>query len=971
MFDGWGTPGYQLLVTACQQGSDHHSEYERTGRLPSLERAIGLFESVLATAHHIDIRAAASNGLGTALWSRYERSGRPADLDAAVDLFRSAIGLFPHERAAMLPAFHANLCGVLQLRWLRTRSEDDLTGALTAARASLAATSDGDPLRASRLNNLGNVLLSVHGQRHDSAALTEAVDVLRRAVGCAAPGTDIHTWVRSNLAETLCHRCATEDYRDVELLHEADRLAREVLHATPRGHPLTPRFRSNLALVLLHRFRAEGHWQGLAEAATLSRRALAATPKGHPNAAERRTTLAEIERAAVLQRLGVDATALSRPGALDALFGGDAEDPVGGGRTGRGPRGPRLRLRFALRGLVRVHERAVLAVPQGHRLHPAVLQLLGGVHALKYAVLGDRAAGAAAAECFRRVAVDPTAPVRDRLHAARRWAMTALDTAGDGAGGAAGDAAGLEPFALAVALLPRAASQQISRAQRERHLAEASGLACDAAASAVRLGRPERALQLLEQGRGVLLGQALDAQTELSGLRAHHPGLADRYVALSTALDRPPGPGFSSAQALLTTATAPLQSEDRYALAKDLEALLDEVRSRPGFADFLRPPQVEDLLSAGSAEQPVVVVNASRLGCHALLLDGGAVRALPLPALEYPDLLRRVRDFHAAVRTAGDPEAPLAEQQAAQGTARATLGWLWEALSLPVLDALGLAAAPAGPHPAAPARPGAGPLPRLWWVPTGPLTALPLHAAGPAGTTAADGVPDGVPDGVLDCVVSSYAPTVRSLIHARRHEGTRDPGRTGGPPRPLVVAMPRTPDATDLPGVDEETTALTARFPGSRVLTGPRATRAAVLAELPRHRWAHFACHAVGAADAVSAGHLLLHDHRTAALTVTDVAQLRLRDARLAYLSTCETHLGPRALADEALHVVGAFHMAGFTHVIGTFWRVDDQISPAVARHFYATDDTPARALHAAIRAQRTRYPVTPTLWAAYLHVGA
>ncbi|WBB64541.1 CHAT domain-containing protein [Streptomyces sp. WMMC500] len=446
-----------------------------------------------------------------------------------------------------------------------------------------------------------------------------------------------------------------------------------------------------------------------------------------------------------------------------------------------------------------------------------------------------------------------------------------------------------------------------------------------------------------------------------------HPAPADRYVELSTALDRPPGPGFSSAHRLLTdraaTATDPLQSEDRYALAEDLDALLAEIRGRPGFADFLRPPQVEDLLSAGSAERPVVVVNASRLGCHALLLNGEAPRPLPLP-LEYADLLRRVRDFHAAVRTAGDGAASLTEQQDAQGTARATLEWLWEALARPVLDALDLAAPSARQDP--------GPLPRLWWVPTGPLTALPLHAAGPGGATARDGV--------LDRVVSSYAPTVRSLIHARRHAGSRDPGQPGARPRPLVVAMPETPGAADLPGVAEETAVLTARFPGSRVLTGPRAIRPAVLAALPRHGWAHFACHAVGAADAVSAGHLLLHDHGTAALTVTDVARLRLRDARLAYLSACETHLGPRALADEALHVVGAFHMAGFTHVIGTLWRVDDHISATVAGHFYDTvdgaspvprDDEPARALHAAVRTQRGRYPLTPTLWAAYLHVGA
>ncbi|WBB64347.1 hypothetical protein O7599_18360 [Streptomyces sp. WMMC500] len=205
MLDGWGTPGYQMLAAACQQGSDHHTEYERTGDVRALDRAVGLFESVLGTAQNIDIRATASNGLGTALWSRYERSGLPADLDAAIGLFRTAIGLFPHERAAMLPAFHANLCGVLQLRWLRTRSEEDLTGALTAARASLAATSDGDPRRASRLNNLGFVLLSVHGQRHDAAALPRrwrccaARSAARLPARTSTPGS-APTWPR---------RCAT------------------------------------------------------------------------------------------------------------------------------------------------------------------------------------------------------------------------------------------------------------------------------------------------------------------------------------------------------------------------------------------------------------------------------------------------------------------------------------------------------------------------------------------------------------------------------------------------------------------------------------------------------------------------------------------------------------------------------------------------------------------------------------------
>ncbi|MER7723089.1 CHAT domain-containing protein [Streptomyces sp. NPDC096323] len=68
--------------------------------------------------------------------------------------------------------------------------------------------------------------------------------------------------------------------------------------------------------------------------------------------------------------------------------------------------------------------------------------------------------------------------------------------------------------------------------------------------------------------------------------------------------------------------------------------------------------------------------------------------------------------------------------------------------------------------------------PRVWWVPTGSLALLPVHAAGHR---------DGSRT-LLDRVISSYTPTVRSLNTARAA-----PPAPAGPRTPLAVTLSRTP----------------------------------------------------------------------------------------------------------------------------------------------------------------------------------
>ena len=111
------------------------------------------------------------------------------------------------------------------------------------------------------------------------------------------------------------------------------------------------------------------------------------------------------------------------------------------------------------------------------------------------------------------------------------------------------------------------------------------------------------------------------------------------------------------------------------------------------------------------------------------------------------------------------------------------------------------------------------------------------------------------------------------------------------------------------------------------------------------------------------------------------LAPLALDHAQLAYLSACGTARATDSrLLDEAIHLASAFQLAGFPHVIGTLWPINDAAARDITKDFY--DDLTAngktrpqisrsaRALHHAIRRLRADYLQAPTLWAAHTHTG-
>jgi CHAT domain len=100
-----------------------------------------------------------------------------------------------------------------------------------------------------------------------------------------------------------------------------------------------------------------------------------------------------------------------------------------------------------------------------------------------------------------------------------------------------------------------------------------------------------------------------------------------------------------------------------------------------------------------------------------------------LPELTMHEAIERARSLRAAL------DRPT---RASSRVVLETMSWLWDTVTGPVLDRLGHTAMPGVETD----------LPRVWWLPTGPLAGLPLHAAGHH-TEVDDRV-------VIDRVVSSY-----------------------------------------------------------------------------------------------------------------------------------------------------------------------------------------------------------------------
>ncbi|MFJ3100608.1 CHAT domain-containing protein [Streptomyces sp. NPDC086835] len=763
--------------------------------------------------------------------------------------------------------------------------------------------------------NLGAALHMRGSRRGSPDDLDEAVALLRAAAR-TADNQRHRADAATNLASALRSRASltrrSQDRREAEEVAEA---ARTVLQEAPADHPRT----------LMHSLFAAGR----AATSDEARRTLAAVPRSHALRPKLLVVLAtaleeEGDRdAAVAVAREAAATAVSRESTVESqrLLG----SLLLRSRDGAGPG------RAEVEEAVGAFTAAVAAceATDVYRAEVLIGLTVALVNRFRYAPDGpDRAAALTA---LREAAYAVGSSPEDRLTATRMWAGLAHE-AGDTADALAG-------ARVAVSLLRDVGWTGLERADQEQGLRSGAAMPRDAAALAIIDGRPELAVELLEQGRAVLWRSTLHLRGDLAPLAAREPSLAAESKEIRSALD---GDGR-------------VDPETRMRLARRWTQLRDRVRSLPGFERFLAPPAFGELAPA-AAEGPVVLVNISAVRCDAILvLPGGRVDVVPLPGVDHRSADRVCNTYLEHLGDALAPGATGRIRQRARHTVHDTLEWLWERIARPVLDRLGLPYRSEAP-------------PRVWWCPTASLVSLPLHAAGRYPRTRAD---RSEPVGLPFAVVSSYTSTLTALIDAMRRPAAGDP-------RLLAVALSDTERGhAPLPGVPEELRGLREAFGRGRlsILADDAATVAAVREQLPGHPWAHFACHGRLDMNAPATSGLCLRDGD---MNVLDFAELQLDGADLAFLSACHTRLGGGQLPDEAIHTAAALRMAGFRHVVSTLWSVQDRVAPAVAAAFYRNlgasggpcSAGAAVALHRAVAQLRDDDPTNPMLWAPFTHDG-
>lgn len=172
---------------------------------------------------------------------------------------------------------------------------------------------------------------------------------------------------------------------------------------------------------------------------------------------------------------------------------------------------------------------ALRAAPSSHPDSSRFQHHLGWALVTRVERTGSLTDSETAIDLFRDVAHTPTAPTELRIRAARHW--------GDAASWLKRWPEAVAGYRAAIELLPLLAWHGLEREDRVSALGEFAGLASTAAAAALMLDDPGQALQLLEQGRGVLLTQALDARDDLSELTAADSDLAERMRAVRAELD--------------------------------------------------------------------------------------------------------------------------------------------------------------------------------------------------------------------------------------------------------------------------------------------------------------------------------------------------------------------------------------------------------------------------------------------------
>jgi hypothetical protein len=224
---------------------------------------------------------------------------------------------------------------------------------------------------------------------------------------------------------------------------------------------------------------------------------------------------------------------------------------------------------------------------------------------------------------------------------------------------------------------------------------------------------------------------------------------------------------------------------ERRLLVCKWEGLVERIRELPQFKYFLRPLPFHQLRQAGMGGR-VIVINASTCGVDALIFGiTGPIEHVSLPNIDFETLAELSENIVV------NQPINASETQRRNYTThflKPALRTIWNDILVPIFEKIHI---PLDDATVLPRH-------RIWWYATGPLTFIPIHAAG-SGRGAFD---------VGRLVISSYVTTLESLFRAQQKYVPVPKER----PKLLSVSQPEAPGQNSLLTTIEEVTEVVQTF---------------------------------------------------------------------------------------------------------------------------------------------------------------
>ncbi|KAJ7668916.1 CHAT domain-containing protein [Mycena rosella] len=913
--------GHPELAQLMQDlGLSFGERFQRMGDLKDLEAAQTHFQQAIElTPDGHPTLASLITLLGVNHRLRYQRLGAVEDLQAAHEKFQTAVELIPegHPELAQLMQ-DLGIC--FGERFQRLGDIKDLDAAQNHFQQALKLTPDGHPSLAPLLMTLGICQRDRFNQLSDLRDLEAAQKTFQKAVRCTPEG-------HPDLAQLMYHvgSCFGNRYRrlgDLNDLEFAQTAFQDAVKLTPDGHPDLAQWMRTLGACYMDQYRRLGNLMDLESAERKYQDAFEATPEGH------------IDLAGLQWELGVCLaeryTRLKEPRDIEAA-----------------------REKFL---------QSAKLYPDGHPGLIPVMRDLGGCYVEQYKRLGDLQDLQAALDSIQQAVklVPKGSPVSDLMwplavcfkeryqrlrdvhdleamnshyHACFNtsfstpeecW-MTALEWASF--------SAEFQPeycvvaYSAAFKLLPELLwiGHSIPVRHDALHRLDIGKATSNAVRVCADISRLTSAVTFMEQGVATIFQQTIQLKTDLD---APTPGNEDVPLTLANELRQLSGHLYSG------TCIDPFEVMKIVARRNEL---LAEIRQQLDLNHFLLPKSYT-VLQGASQGGPVVILNSNAKGCDGILMvnpHSDPVHILlpdvTLELLETHQVVLRELLGRCDVRIRGESVSTRLFGQQELFTSKTTkecfsdmLTWLWVHVVSPIYNVLSSHGVHSG---------------RLWWLPTGAFTGLPLHACPPT-----------------DEFIHSYTATLGALLDSYAKNPTDAPLKVG------VVGVTHTASGR------EEVEKILAIVNKPKVLLGQQATVDAVKQQLEECSWLHLACH--GKQDLVqpTKSHLLLYG---GTLDLETILRMPLENAEF-------TAMGDGVLVNESFHLGGGFIAAGFRGAIGTLWSMNDQDGPLVSEivysHLFRNGRQPrasdaAEALHLAVK-ELKRQKVPYERWIPFIHMG-